>query len=54
VLFKDAFLNPIHYVRRMISMIVNDELEMMWKEVTMAYYKVLSQHLRGGTEKTFS
>jgi hypothetical protein len=33
-------------------MIVNDELEMMWKEVVMAYCKVLSWHMPGGIEET--
>jgi hypothetical protein len=29
---------------------VNDKLKRMWKEI-VAYFKVLSQHLPGGTEK---
>jgi hypothetical protein len=28
-----------------------DELERIWKEDVVAYNKVLSQHLPGGTEK---
>jgi hypothetical protein len=32
-------------------MIVNYELERMWKEAVMACFKVLSQHMAGGTKK---
>jgi hypothetical protein len=32
-------------------MIVNNELKRMWKEVVMAKFKVLSQHLPVGTEE---
>jgi hypothetical protein len=32
--------------------IANAELARMWKEEIVAYFKVLSQHLSGGTEKT--
>jgi len=31
---------------------VNDELEGMWKETIVAYFKVLSRHLPGGTEES--
>jgi hypothetical protein len=31
-------------------MIVNDELGRMWKEARVTYFKVLSQHLPGGTD----
>jgi hypothetical protein len=30
---------------------MNDELERTWKETVIAYFKVISQHLPGGTEK---
>jgi hypothetical protein len=30
---------------------VNDELEMTWSEAVVAYFKVLFQHLPGGTEE---
>jgi hypothetical protein len=30
-----------------------DELRMIWKEVLMAYFKVLSWHLNGGTEENY-
>jgi hypothetical protein len=30
---------------------VNDELERMWKEAPVAKFKMLSQHLLGGTEE---
>jgi hypothetical protein len=33
------------------SMPVSDELERMWKEAVMAYFKVLSRHFPGGTEE---
>jgi hypothetical protein len=32
-------------------MTVNNELDKMWKEAVMIYFKVLSQHLLGGTEE---
>jgi hypothetical protein len=35
-------------------MIVNDELERMWKEVVVACFKVLPQHLPEGTEENHS
>jgi hypothetical protein len=31
---------------------VNDELERVLKEVFMAYFKVLCQHMPGGTEES--
>jgi hypothetical protein len=31
--------------------IMNNELERKWEEVVVAYFKVLSQHLPGGTEE---
>jgi hypothetical protein len=30
---------------------MNNEMERMWKVAVMAKFKVLSQHLLGGTEK---
>jgi hypothetical protein len=30
---------------------VNGELDRKWKEAAVAYFKVLSQHLRGETEE---
>jgi hypothetical protein len=30
---------------------MNDKLEIMWKEVVVTYFKVLSWHLLGGMEK---
>jgi hypothetical protein len=30
---------------------MNSELERMWKEAAVALFKVLSQHLLGGTEE---
>jgi hypothetical protein len=32
-------------------MIMNGDLERMWKEEVMAYFKVSSWHLPGGTEE---
>jgi hypothetical protein len=32
---------------------VNDESERIWKQAVMAWFKGLSQHLSGGTEKTY-
>jgi hypothetical protein len=34
-------------------MIIYDELEEMWKEVTVVYFNVWFQHLLGGTPKNF-
>jgi hypothetical protein len=31
---------------------MNDGLERMWKEAVVAYFKVLSRHLPGGTEES--
>jgi hypothetical protein len=33
---------------------MNDELEAMWKEVVMTYFKILPQHLPGGTKDILS
>jgi hypothetical protein len=30
---------------------MNDELEMVWKEAVVAYFKVLSRHFPGGTDE---
>jgi len=35
----------------MIKQYINNKLKYMWKETVMAYFKVLSQHLNGGTEE---
>ena len=35
----------------MIKQYINDEFKYMWKEAVMAYFKVLSWHLNGGTEE---
>jgi hypothetical protein len=35
----------------MIGWLMNNHLERIWKEVVMAYLKVLSWHLPGGTEE---
>jgi hypothetical protein len=32
-------------------MIANGELEIMWEEVAIAYFKILFQNMAGGTEK---
>jgi hypothetical protein len=32
-------------------MIMNEELERMWKEAMVAYLKILTQHLPGGSEE---
>jgi hypothetical protein len=34
-----------------VRMVVNNELERIWKGVVAAYFKVLSQNLLGGTEE---
>jgi hypothetical protein len=43
--YNSAFFNCIGYVVSNSKMIVNEELERMWKEVVMAYFRMLSQHL---------
>jgi hypothetical protein len=35
----------------MTGLLTNNELERVWKEVAMAKFNVLSQHLHGGTKK---
>jgi len=32
---------------------VNGELERMWKDAVVAYFRALSLHLPGGTEENF-
>jgi hypothetical protein len=36
----------------MIGLLMNNELEWIWKELAMARFKFLSQHLLGGTEES--
>jgi hypothetical protein len=36
----------------MIRLLMDNALERTWKEAVVAYFKVLSRHLPGGTEKT--
>jgi hypothetical protein len=35
----------------MIGLLMNDELERIWKKAVLVYFKLLSQHLSGGTEE---
>jgi hypothetical protein len=47
------FMTPVTQTIRMIlnsRMTVNKELERMWKEMIILYFKVLFLYLRGGTE----
>jgi hypothetical protein len=37
----------------MIGWLMTNELERIWKEVVMAYYKVLSQHLPGECDEDY-
>jgi hypothetical protein len=50
-LFNYTFLNCTDYVAPNGRMSVNKKLERVLKEAAMAYFKVLSQNLPGGTEK---
>jgi hypothetical protein len=38
--------------RRMIALLVNSELEGIWKGAVMTYLKASSRHLPGGTEES--
>jgi hypothetical protein len=49
-LFKDCVADSI-IRRRIIELLVNDELEMIWKETTITKFRVLSRDLHGGTGK---
>jgi hypothetical protein len=49
-LFNDAFSSS-DYTASNETMIVNKELERIWNEAIVAYFKVLSRHLPGGTEE---
>jgi hypothetical protein len=40
------------YTKSNSRMIVNDEMEMICKEMSVTYFKVLSQPLAGGTEES--
>lgn len=44
-----CFLNCVGYTQSKGRMTVNYELERMWKEVTVPYFKILSQS--GGTKE---
>jgi hypothetical protein len=50
-LFNDAFIIS-DYIVSNERMIVNNELERMWKEAAVALFKELSRHLTGRTEET--
>jgi hypothetical protein len=39
-------------MRRKIGILVNNELESMWKRVVLALFKAVSRYLRKETEKT--
>jgi hypothetical protein len=47
-----AVSNP-DYVQLNDSMIVDNQLERIWKEAIDTYFKVLSQHLHGVTEEDY-
>jgi hypothetical protein len=49
-LFNAAF-NISDYIASNERMIVNNELERMWKEAVVAKFMVLSRHLPGGTKE---
>jgi hypothetical protein len=49
-LFNGA-LQPQGFTMPSDRMIVNYELERMWKKMAVAYFKILSQHLPGGCEE---
>jgi len=34
-------------------MTINDELDRMWKEVVVAYFKVISQHVRRRSDENY-
>jgi hypothetical protein len=48
-LFNDAFSVTHIILREMKGWYVNDRLQNVLKEAVVAYFKVLSQHLYGGT-----
>jgi hypothetical protein len=35
----------------MIALLVNNELELIWREAVVEYVQIISWHLPGGTEK---
>jgi hypothetical protein len=43
-------LSVSEYMASNERLIVNNELEMMWKEAVVAFFKLLSWNLPGGTE----
>jgi hypothetical protein len=44
-------VNNADYIRSNHYIVVNNELERMWKEAAMAYLKILTRHLPGLTEE---
>jgi hypothetical protein len=49
-IFNDAFVT-VHYTMLNGKMIVNGKFKRVEKEAVVAYFKVPSQNLPGGTEK---
>jgi hypothetical protein len=46
-----GFCNDAVSKHRMVKLLVNNELERMWKQVVAAYFKVLYRALSGGTDE---
>jgi hypothetical protein len=49
VLLNDTVSNSDYGVSNG-NILINDELERMWKKAVVAYFKVLSRYYRAGTE----
>jgi hypothetical protein len=41
------------YIALSIGCLMNNELEKMWKETAVTYFRAISQHYSGRTEENF-
>jgi hypothetical protein len=50
--YLTTFAVAQNQLRWMIGLLMNNELERVWKETVIAVFKVLFRHLPGGTEES--
>jgi hypothetical protein len=49
-LFLDVLPKLLNSLNRIVRQSANNEFKRMWNEATAAFFKLLSQYLRGGCE----